>query len=102
MIEEPGSFSGMESSAKTARAARHEPNIVRDLVERYGESTHSARQVDECVVSSLHREFVWRADERQASQLRDFGSGRLAESRGRINAGSHRRATERQFVDTFQ
>ena len=103
MIEEPGSFSGIDKLGEPgARTAGHQPDIIRDLVERDGECAQRARQVDECVVSALHRELVRRADERQISQLRDFSGGSLAKSRGRINAGSHCCTTERQFVNTFQ
>ena len=53
-------------------------------------------------MGALHREFVRRADKGQAGEPGDFGGGRLAETRRRVDAGAHRRAAQRQAVDALQ
>jgi len=54
------------------------------------------------IVGALHREFVRRADERQARERGDFGRSGLGEAGRRFDAGAHCCATEREAVHTFQ
>ena len=53
-------------------------------------------------MGALDRELVRRGDERQARQLGNLGRGRLGEAGCRVDAGTHRRAAEREPVDGVQ
>src|SRR5215472_16019309 len=58
--------------------------------------------MDQGIVSALHRELVWRTDEGQVRKFRNFGSGRVAESRSCIDARSYGGAAQREAVHTLQ
>ena len=85
-----------------ARAARHQPDVVGDLVERDGQRAQRAGELHQRVVRALHGELVRRADERQAGQLGDLGGGRLGEARRGVDAGADRGAAEREAIDALQ
>ena len=103
MIDEPGSFSGNQQFGETgARAARHQPNIVGNLVKRHSQGPQCAGQLHQRVVGALHRELVRRADERQPGQPGDLGCRRLGETRGGVDPGADRGAAERQPVDALE
>src|ERR1700722_7299056 len=78
-----------------ARATGHQPNVIGNFVERDREGAKCAGELDESIMSALHREFVGSADERQVRKLFNFSSGRLAESWGCIDARSHCRTAKR-------
>ncbi len=103
MIEEPGSFSGnLQFGESGARPARHQADVVGDLVERHRQRAQRAGQLHQRVVGALHGEFVGRGDEGQAGELGDLGGGGLGETGRRVDAGSDRRAAQRQAVDAVQ
>ena len=85
-----------------ARAARHQPDVVGDLVERHGQRAQRAGELHQRVVRALHRELVGRADERQPGQPGDLGRGGLGEAGRGIDAGADRGAAEREPVDALQ
>jgi hypothetical protein len=99
MMEEPGSFAGMSSSWKArARAARQQPNVVGNLVERHGQRLQRGAQLHEVVVRALHRELVRRRDEGQPGELRDLGGDLPIKARLRVEARADGRAAQRQPV----
>jgi hypothetical protein len=68
------------------RTARHEPDVIRNLVQRNREGAQRARKLNESVVRSLHRELVGSAGKRKIRKLGDFRGGSLAESWCRISS----------------
>jgi len=58
MIEDPGSFSGIRSSAKPARGAREKADVVGDLVEGDRERSQRPGELDQSVMCTLEGELV--------------------------------------------
>src|SRR5882672_10511722 len=83
IIGEPGS-----------RPARHQPNVIGNLVERHRQRSQRAGKPYQVIVGSLHRELVRCADERQARELRNFASRRFPESWSCIDSGTNGCSTE--------
>ena len=82
-----------------ARAARHQPDVVGDLVERDGKRAQRAGQLHQRVMGALHGEFVRRADERQAGQLGDVRGDGFGKARRGVDAGADRGAAEREAIE---
>ena len=85
-----------------ARPARHQANVVGDLVQRYRERAQRSGQLDQRIVGALHGEFVGRGDEGQAGELGDLGRRRFGKAGRRVDARSDRRAAQRQAVHALQ
>jgi len=103
MIEEPRFvLRNLKLRKARARAARHQPNVVGDFVERNRQRAQRPGKLYQSVMRALHCEFIRRAHEQQASELGDLGRSRLAEAGCRVDTGAHRRAAQRQTVDSFQ
>src|SRR6516225_10462061 len=81
-----------------ARTTRHQPDIVRDLVQRDRQRAQGTGKLNQGIVSALYCEFVWCTPERQVRQLRDFGGSCFAELRSGIYARSHCGSPEREAV----
>ena len=101
MIDEPGSLADNQFGEAGARTTRHQPDIVRELIQRDRQRAQGTRKLNQGIVSTLDCEFVWRTHKRQVRQLRNFGSSCFAEIRSGIYARSHCGASERQAVHTF-
>src|SRR5258707_1304778 len=84
------------------RTARHQPNVIRDLIERDCKSAQCAGELHQSIVSALHRELVGSAAERKIRELRNFGGSRVAESGSCIDAGSYGCSAKRKAIYILQ
>jgi hypothetical protein len=90
MIEEPGSFSGISSSAKPARGPQDRKGAQR------------GRQLHQPVMRPLQRKFVRRTNERQPRQLRNLSHGRVGKAGFRVDPGTDCGAAQRQRINAVQ
>ena len=90
-----------ELSETGSRPARHQSNVIGNLVERHRQRPERTGKLYQVIVSTLHRELVRCADEGQARKLRNFGSSRFPESRSCIDAGPNCCAAEREAIHPF-
>ena len=103
MIEEPGSFSGMISSPKSAARSGSQPaDVVRDLHERGRQRFQRSLGKDDLVVRRQRGELVGMRHERQAGEFGNFLGGALGEFRMRVQSGAHRSAADGEIVKPWQ
>ena len=103
MIEEPGSFSGSDSSPRPERGARaEEADVVGDLEQRRGSRVDRAVAEHHGVVGGQRLELVGRGDERQAGDRGDPLGHLLGEAHRRVEAGADGRAALGQLVEPGQ
>ena len=95
-------FRNDQLSKAGPRTARHQANVVANLVKRGGQRAHRAGELDERVVGALNGELVGRADEGQSGEPGDLRGGGLGEPWGRVDAGAHGGSSEREVIDTCQ
>ena len=87
MIEEPGSFSGIDQFAQAAARAGSEPaNVVGNFHQRSGERFQRALREHEFVVRGERRELVGMRAEGKPGQFGDFLRGAFGEFRMRVQA----------------
>jgi hypothetical protein len=93
MIDEPGSFSGSESSPEPrARSRAQKPDVVGDLEQRRRHRIDRPVAHHHSVVGGQRFEFVRCRSEGQAGNRRNFIGDGLSESHRRVQSGAHRSA----------
>ena len=85
-----------------AGSARHQADVVADLVERDSERAECTGELHEGVVRALDGKLVRCPDERQLRELRDLGRRRLGEAGRRVDAGADGGAPEREAIHAVQ
>src|SRR5262249_22734393 len=95
-------FRNRQLSKPSAWSAGHQANVVSNLVEGDGQRAQRSRKLHERVMRTLHGKFVGRANEGQAGEPGDLGSGVFRKAWRRVDARPHGRASQGQAVDTLQ
>ena len=103
MIDEPGSFSGIDQLAQAAARAGSQPaDVVGNLHQRGGQRFHRALREDDFVVRRKRGELVAVRAEGKSGQFGDLLGGALGEFRMRVQSGADGRSADGQIVEAVQ